>query len=533
MDPHIPPPDFVAPRAPRAVRWLIALVLAAALARLVNIDRVTFWTDEYRHAIAAQSLLAHGRPVIPEVGEYPRAFPVTWLTALSFRFLGEGEAQARLPFVLINLALLALVFAVVRRWCDEWTALAAAFVLAFSPDELQWGRECRMYALLQLLYFGGSVATLAGFESLGRARGDVPPALVVSRPLPVLALGIGLLAAAAWIQPLALNFPIAMWTYCLAMLLAGLRRRGLRSAARTRYAAVILLSALGVALVFLLWPSASRLLLQRATERPVWSGTGEAFAFYRDLFLGSYPALTIAFLPGCALVAARHGRAGLFLAVSFLPLLIVHMTAFSRFENRYLAYIFPFFAAVSAAAVVALVKAAAAFARWSLRDAHPRARGWSTALAGALVAAVFCAPWLLQARRVVESGWATNWKEASDLLSELSESRVVLTTWPQVLTWYAGRFPDYILIREGDFGEALRDRTARVGSRDIPIRFIRGVKELRAILNVSRDACVIADRWAFERDSFIDRPMRDYIARHLEPLDHGFDRRILIFEARR
>jgi hypothetical protein len=423
-------------RATSARRWFLVLLLAAAAARLVNIDRLAFWTDEFRHAIAAQSLLAHGRPLIPEVGEYRRAFPITWLTATSFRFFGEGEAQARLPFALLNLAFLGLVFFTVRRWCDEWVALASVAVLAFSPHELQWSRECRMYALLQLLYFAGSIAVLAGFESIGRAREQVPAALFVSRPLLVLTIAAGLLAGAVWIHPLAVNFPLAFWSYCLAMLLAGVQRSGWRSAARTRYAAVVLLAVLGAGLATLLWPSMARRFLREALERPVWYGTGSAFSFYRDLFVGTYPALTVAFFPGCALLVRQYGRAGLFLACSFLPLMIAHMTAFSRFETRYVAYILPFFVIASSSTLVLLFRAIPGLVRQRFSNAGPRIRVALTAAALALLVTVSSAPWLLQVRQVLGKDWFTNWKEASDVLAELSESRVVLTTWPQVLTWH-------------------------------------------------------------------------------------------------
>src|SRR5581483_6013644 len=94
--------------------FVAGCVLAAAVLRLVNLGKFAFWVDEYFHVFAARSLLVTGKPLVPMLGEYHRGMAVTYITAAMFKFFGESEFTARLPFALTNVAFIAVSAVIVR-----------------------------------------------------------------------------------------------------------------------------------------------------------------------------------------------------------------------------------------------------------------------------------------------------------------------------------------------------------------------------------------------------------------------------------
>ncbi len=119
-----------------------------------------------------------------------------YVTAASFRILGETALAARLPFALAGWGSIALLYLLVLRASgDRRAAIAAAFLLLASVQFLLYARECRYYALSMLL----SLALVLAFLRL-RHRPRDPWLVVVAvllthcHPLPAVA-GLGALAA--------------------------------------------------------------------------------------------------------------------------------------------------------------------------------------------------------------------------------------------------------------------------------------------------------------------------------------------------
>ena len=89
----------------------------------------------------------------------PGYFAGIWLLVHT---LGATPVVLRLPSVVFSLAAFPLVLAIGRRLAVSGPALlVATALLAFSPFELYYAQEARMYALLQLLFLCGAWAVLA------------------------------------------------------------------------------------------------------------------------------------------------------------------------------------------------------------------------------------------------------------------------------------------------------------------------------------------------------------------------------------
>ena len=147
----------------------IAIVLAlAAFLLLFGLDSRPFWQDEAETAGLAKNVLKHGVPraydgvniISQEQGrEFDRNFLWRWspwlqiyIAAAGFRLGGPTTFAGRLPFALMGLACIFLVYRLVRHnFGDRTWALAAATLLICSVPFLLFARQCRYYSLGTLL----------------------------------------------------------------------------------------------------------------------------------------------------------------------------------------------------------------------------------------------------------------------------------------------------------------------------------------------------------------------------------------------
>jgi hypothetical protein len=507
-------------------RWLypygllLAILLVALWVRVYRIDDA-FWTDELYHVIGAQSLLETGSPYVPgyKTGQYLRAYPVTWLTAVGFDWFGNSEAAARIPFLIANMVFLVVAFAVVRRWFDVHLAMIVVLVLSLAPHELILGREVRMYGVFQLLYFSSAAIAFELVE--GGTWWPLRPRRVL-----LAAFLIALLLLSAWIQLLTLNLALALAAYLLVMALAT-PGGGLLGSRYVRL--LVLLIAAGIAVKFLA-PGFVQMLVTMARERPPWASAMPAGDFYWWMFLHYYPEFTLCYLLGALMLSRRYGRPGVFVVCGFVPLMIAHVVAFTgRVEERYISYLFPYFVI----GVGYLIQVALAPL---LRLIAAEWRNGSRAIAVVLcltflpVPGVFAHTWLGETRNLLKWGYGPDWKTVAPALRELAAPCVVMSPWPLHMAYYSGEFPDYILRQhqpedgEGPWGQ--------LGSRTVPVRWLFDPSEFEQIV-AKEEVCVIVTDWALNNDAYIDAGMREAIQRLLVQIDHPGDERVLIFRESR
>lgn len=506
-------------------RWLypygvLVLILAAGLgARVMKLGAYGFWTDEMYHVIAAQSLNETGTPYLPayRTGEYKRALPVTYLTALAFARFGSSEGAARAPFAAINMAFLAVLFLVVRRWFNVDLALLVVLVLALAPHELVLGREVRMYGLFQLLYFGAAALLYELLETPFTRR----------RRALLLGATLALLALSGWLQALTVNLAVTLAAYCLIMAAAAGHRGGFGAVVRSRYA---LVPALGAGAALALWlaaPQHVRWLVAAARERPPWAATKPAFQFYSWLFTYYYPAFTFLYLLGAVLLVRDTGRRGWFVLASFVPLMIAHVVLFTgRVEERYVSYIFPYFVLGACYAILLAVKPllATIAAEWK-RGA--KAMAVLLCLAALPVSNLVAHTWFRESVNLVRYGYGPNWKTVAPALRALPPDAVVMSPWPLHVAYYGGRFPDYILRHPQP--EDGTEGTGRLGARPVVQRWLFDAGEFERIA-AAADVRVITTEWALTNEAYVDAGMRQAIAKLLVPAEHAGDAKVLIFK---
>jgi len=507
------------------------VLLIALGVRLYRIHDA-FWTDELYHVIGAHSLLETGKPYVPgyKTGQYLRAYPVTWLTATAFDWFGDTEAAARIPFLCFNMVFLAVAFLVVRRWFNVHLAMILVMVLALAPHELILGREVRMYGLFQLLYFS---AAAIGFEVVEGAWWPLR-----RRQALLLVSFLVLLLLSAWVQLLTLNLAIAFGGYFLVMaLVSGKRTRaaglsGWRGALQSVYFRLLALLVVGAFAVWRLAPTFVAMLFRVARERPAWSSTMPAGEFYWWLFFNYYPAFTCCYLLGTVLLIRRYGRRGVFIACAFLPLMFLHVVAFTgRVEERYVSYLLPYFLIGACYLVEVMLRPFARHVAAEWRGGS-RVIALSTALALAPVPFVFAHSWLRETKNLLQWGYGPDWKTVVPTLEELTEKSVVMSPWALHVAYYSGDFPDYILRHVQPEDGAGESPYGQLGARKVPVRWLFDAGEFERIV-AQEDVSVIATDWAFNNDAYIDADMRAAIERHLVLTKHPGDPKVLIYRKAR
>ena len=155
--------------AGRLGRWrphwpILAILALAAAPLLINLDQDYLWSDEGDTAVLAKNILKFGVPAAwdgvtftdsdfgARVNDDLVMVSHPWLqyyvTAVSFAIFGESPWAARLPFALLGLLTLGLVYLIVHRVAaNRWTAASASALLMLSVQFLIYARQSRHYTL--------------------------------------------------------------------------------------------------------------------------------------------------------------------------------------------------------------------------------------------------------------------------------------------------------------------------------------------------------------------------------------------------
>lgn len=511
-----------------AVIGLVVILVLAAWMRFDGLGRFGFWTDEMYHVIAAQSMLASGEPVIPARGIYWRALITTGLTVASFSIFGESEWSARLPSALISLVFIGVAYRVISSRFTQLLALITVLFLAATPQFLQIGRECRMYAPFALFYFLGVFAVYRALES--------PPGAPRRRPIGVamgLAIAALMLGLAMSLQYLAVNIGFTLALYCLLMCGYLARRDGPIKAAGSRYAVLLGLMLLSIAAAGLLLPDLVARFIRMASISHSWYTRGESAPFCLWFFQYYYPALWFLYPIGAVILVRRYGRLGLFIVCAFVPVLLAHMYLFTeRIAERYLVYILPFFFMASACVIEAMLCWLAGWVR-GLRASGARLTAVAAVLAAAPAMWLFLHPWLGISSELRRYGLGPDWKQLATELRDACDSGIVVANWPREVMYYGGRFPDYFATRTYEHFVA-DDHVVTIAGQDIPIRYILDSDVFEQVLQEGRDVYLVTTDWAFNNDAFMNDAMRRVVLRHMTELTSvgaGQDR-IVIYHTR-
>jgi 4-amino-4-deoxy-L-arabinose transferase-like glycosyltransferase len=172
-------PDKPASSLSRKIRKncpIIIITLIAAVLFISNLGNHYLWDDEAQTALIGKTILSYGLPLghdginsfsQEEGAEFGKNLIWKWhtwlqfyLPALFFMIFGVSTFTARLPFALIAIATIPLIYFFSRfLWKSEKAGLLAAILLTINVPFILLGRQCRYYSLASFF----SVLTLFGY----------------------------------------------------------------------------------------------------------------------------------------------------------------------------------------------------------------------------------------------------------------------------------------------------------------------------------------------------------------------------------
>ncbi len=122
----------------------VGLFLLGFAARIHDVAAKPFWMDEVTTIHRARLPLWQMIQNSVFFHQFPSYFILTsW--ALHF---GHGELWVRMPAIIFGALSCALAFGVTRALGGTLAGLAAGLLMAFSPEQVQYGQEARSYTLL-------------------------------------------------------------------------------------------------------------------------------------------------------------------------------------------------------------------------------------------------------------------------------------------------------------------------------------------------------------------------------------------------
>jgi len=201
--------------------WTVLGLLAIALVpRLYGLDREALWLDEATTYYRASKDLAGAARDATSQFHVPTYFLLMhyWI-----RWVGDSEALLRMPSVIFSTGAVGMTYLLGRIAKDRRAGVVAALLMTFSPFQIAYAQEARMYALLVF----ATTTCLCGAMWLFRHPADAA-APVITR------------ASARWKVSVAWRW----WALCLAGLLLALYTHNIA----TFLAATLALCALGVSL---------------------------------------------------------------------------------------------------------------------------------------------------------------------------------------------------------------------------------------------------------------------------------------------
>ena len=134
------------------MHWpILVLILLTVPLVFYDLGYETYWQDELVSYLVARSIQHIGLPMLPSGFVYPKGELYSYLLALFMSMFGDQGGAPRMISGVEYLLTLGLIYRVGCSFFDRRVALIAAILLAFSPHELIWARQMRMYQQAQLL----------------------------------------------------------------------------------------------------------------------------------------------------------------------------------------------------------------------------------------------------------------------------------------------------------------------------------------------------------------------------------------------
>lgn len=141
--------------------WIIPTLIFTILV-LSGANAHPLWTDEAETALFARNINKFGIPIawdgINIIGYQGLLFndnllnnispwPQFYLVAIFFKLFGESSLSARLPFILMSIFIIPLIFTIAKKLTDKNTAVLTAFMASISIPLILFAYQARYYSL--------------------------------------------------------------------------------------------------------------------------------------------------------------------------------------------------------------------------------------------------------------------------------------------------------------------------------------------------------------------------------------------------
>jgi len=433
-----------------AVLGTCLLLLAFSLRFAALIGQPLFIDELYAH-FAAAAWNDQGKLALYD-GEYLRASGFTKFIALITRGSGPNFFVERMPAAVAGALSVLVLFVWARRHIGLGAAAVAAFMLCIADVSLELSSYVRFYTLQGLFVLAAVAlvyeATAADASKLMRASGVLAvPLLIVAIHLHVLTY-IAVLGILTWVSlDLVVRHRSLLWS-------------------RRRLVAIILAAGAcfsvvtGVALWRAVWAPLFLPLINQYFDVAAWNlPRAHQYFYYFAAMMKSAPILLILFPISAAIAWLRAPRFTGLCVVMFLTAFIC-LSIGGMKNERYLAFVLPFFFLVISTALLAVTPSLIDWARRA--GAQPRAAGNITSGAMiavcilSLLAVAFVNPIFTDSPGMIKrglkhaisakangSGWPDDglWtEEFAKIQSLVADSPVVVTADPFRTYMYLGGF---------------------------------------------------------------------------------------------
>ncbi len=482
----------------------LTLLLAVTI-RILYLGKFGFWNDELYHVLAAKAYISDGRLIIPIQGEYHKAIPFTYMVIAFFKLFGVNEIAARMPSVILNLLFIITGFFIVRKFIGKGVALLFVIVMSLSSFEIELARECRMYSLFQLTYFLMSFFFYIGLENNGnRLRTFKKIESYYQINIFYLVLSIFLFYFSILIHKLTYTFALVIFIYLMSMFFYRVITEGITKGISSKYFVCLMAMFLFLLCFIILKGDIIKSLIKVASTTDMGDLPGSSnFRYYFRFLSLNYPSLFFIYPLSIIFLIKDIGKKGLFISVSFLPLLLMHMEIFTRQNQRYIFYIFPFFVLGSLYLINLIIKLVVKELDEKTKDMNQAFR-IAVILVSVMAFNVFGYPWITQAKNLYRNSRYEHWKGIPEyVVNKVNKGKVITTEYMHYI-YYFGRMPDYYMNSNKNLGYA--------NSPSQGIGIIDDINDLKSVFeNTDQPLFILFSPWAFNTSLVVEPEMKEYI----------------------
>ena len=219
--PVVPPPDWKALADRYALPVLGGLLFIAFVLRILNLDALSLWVDEFVHVLRARDFNDGTGPLFTNDNN---GILLTAVMIPLFKLFGATAFWARVPSVLFGVGAVYLMYRLGERLFNRYVGLIAAFAGTFSLYLIFWSRVGRNYAIFAFFYLLLGLVFLKAFEN--EKEPDAPDFWRrngISRTYTLWLLPV--LAASLLSHQLTFFFAFSVGTYALIVALGKIMRR--------------------------------------------------------------------------------------------------------------------------------------------------------------------------------------------------------------------------------------------------------------------------------------------------------------------